>query len=67
MGREEIERMPNKQAYILLRYLEATKALAATADIATQLMYKQNPQLAKYAFFTSYAIDETTKLPKVMK
>jgi hypothetical protein len=52
--------MTNKEAYILLRYLEATKALAATSNYATQLMYKQSPQLAQYSFFSTYVIDPET-------
>lgn len=67
MSRDEIENMTNKQAYILLRYLEAAKSLSATADYATQLMYKQSPQLAQYSFFSTYVVDPETWLPRIMK
>lgn len=67
MTRDEIEDMTNKQAYILLRYLEAAKSLSATADYATQLMYKQSPQLAQYSFFSTYVVDPETWLPRIMR
>ena len=66
LGRQWVDQLTNQQAYVLLRYLEAAKALSTTSNYATQLMYKQNPQLAQYSFFESYAIDEMTGLPKVM-
>ena len=66
LGKQWVDQLTNQQAYVLLRYLEAAKALSATSNYATQLMYKQNPQLAQYSFFESYAIDEITGLPKVM-
>lgn len=66
LGREGIENLTNKQAYVLLRYLEATKALATTSNYTTQLMYKQTPLLAQYSFFTTYAVDASTWLPRVM-
>lgn len=66
LGREWIENLTNKQAYVLLRYLEAAKALATTSNYTTQLMYKQTPLLAQYSFFTTYAVDANTWLPRVM-
>lgn len=66
LGREWIESLTNKQAYVLLRYLEAAKALATTSNYTTQLMYKQTPLLAQYSFFTTYAVDASTWLPRVM-
>lgn len=66
LGREGIESLTNKQAYVLLRYLEAAKALATTSNYTTQLMYKQTPLLAQYSFFTTYAVDASTWLPRVM-
>lgn len=66
LGREWIENLTNKQAYVLLRYLEAAKALATTSNYTTQLMYKQTPLLAQYSFFTTYAVDASTWLPRVM-
>ena len=66
LGKEGIERLTNAQAYVLLRYLEAAKALATTSNYTTQLMYKQTPMLAQYSFFTTYAVDPKTWLPKVM-
>lgn len=66
LGRDGIERLTNKQAYVLLRYLEAAKALSTTSNYTTQLMYKQTPLLAQYSFFTTYAVDADTWLPRVM-
>ena len=66
LGKDWIESLTNKQAYILLRYLEAAKALATTSNYTTQLMYKQTPLLAQYSFFTTYAVDASTWLPRVM-
>lgn len=64
--KEWIDALTNQQAYILLRYLEATKALASTSNLAMQLMYKQSPQLAQYRFFERYAIDAESWLPSAM-
>lgn len=66
MGREWIDSLTNDQAYMLLRYLEATKSLATTSNYAMQLMYKQSPQLAQYSFFSTYVIDPSTGLPRIM-
>lgn len=64
-----INQLTNKQAYTLLRYLEAAKALNATANYATELMYKQNPMLLKYAFFDTFKVADIwngTMLPRAL-
>jgi hypothetical protein len=40
----------------MLRYLEAAKGLNSTANLATDLLYKQNPRLQQYNFFQSYKV-----------
>lgn len=56
LWRAWIEWLSNKQAYAMLRYLEAAKGLNSTANLATDLLYKQNPRLQQYNFFQSYKI-----------
>ena len=56
LGKEWIESLSNRQAYALLRYVEAAKSLDATAGYAMELMYKQNPMLLKYNFFEAYRV-----------
>lgn len=51
-----IKQLTNPQAYSLLRYIEAAKWLATKANYVTELMYKQNPLLLKYAFFDTFKI-----------
>jgi len=52
-----LEKMSNSQVYALLRYIEAAKALAAKSNYAIDLMYKQNPMLAKLDFFRTFKMD----------
>ena len=56
LWRAWIEWLSSKQAYALLRYLEAAKGLNSTANLATDLIYKQNPRLLQYNFFQSYKV-----------
>jgi hypothetical protein len=49
--------MSNSQVYALLRYIEAAKALAAKSNYAIDLMYKQNPMLAKLDFFRTFKMN----------
>lgn len=65
LWRKWIDEMSNKQAYTLLRYIEAAKWLAANANFAMELMYKQNPQLMQYLFFSTYRVEDW--LPRLMK
>lgn len=65
LWRAWIEQMSNKQAYALLRYLEAAKWLESTANYATELLYKQNPKLAQYNFFERYRVKNW--LPQILE
>lgn len=54
LWKDWIESMSNKQAYAVLRYLEAAKWLNTTVNYATSIMYRLNPELAKCNFFENY-------------
>ena len=58
LGREWLNDLTNKQVYTLLRYIEATRALATSANYTIELMYKQNPQLLQYRFFDTYKVGD---------
>ena len=66
LWRDWIESLSNKQAYALLRYLEAAKWLSTTTNYATDLLYKQNPKLRECGFFESYKVWDTW-LPMVLE
>ena len=65
LWRAWIDQLTNKQAYALLRYLEAAKWLDTTANLVTELMYKQNPMLLQYNFFSAFKVDDW--LPRILK
>lgn len=58
LWKEWINQLSNKQAYTMLRYLEAAKWLNASANYVTELMYKQNPMLQKYMFFDAFRVED---------
>ena len=64
LWRDWIDRLSNKQAYAILRYVEAAKWLSTKLNYPTELMYKQNPMLLKYNFFESYRVVDW--LPRVL-
>lgn len=57
LGADGIKNLSNPQVYALLRYIEAAKSLANTANFVPELMYKQNPMLLKHTFFTSFKVN----------
>ena len=64
LWRDWIDRLSNKQAYAILRYVEAAKWLSTKLNYPTELMYKQNPMLLKYNFFEAYKVVDW--LPRVL-
>lgn len=66
LWRAWIEGLSNKQAYALLRYLEAAKWLSTTANYVTELLYKQNPKLLECNFFETYRVWDTW-LPRALE
>lgn len=66
VGRDWIESLSNKQAYALLRYLEAARWLNTTANYATELLYKQNPKLLECNFFETYRVWDSW-LPRALE
>lgn len=64
LWRDWIDRLSNKQAYAILRYVEAAKWLSTKLNYPTELMYKQNPMLLKYNFFETYRVVDW--LPRVL-
>ena len=66
LWKDWIEQLSNKQAYALLRYLEAAKWLNATANYVTDILYKQNPKLLECNFFETYKIWDNW-LPRVLE
>ena len=58
LWKEWINQLSNKQAYTMLRYLEAAKWLNTSANYVTELMYKQNPMLQKYMFFDAFRVED---------
>lgn len=64
LWRAWIDRLSNKQAYAILRYIEAAKWLSTKLNYPTELMYKQNPMLLKYNFFETYKAEDW--LPRVL-
>ena len=61
-----IDSLSNQQVYILLKYAEAAKTAETITNYATELMYKQNPMLLRYWFFTSYKINPNTWIPRAL-
>lgn len=66
LWKDWIEQLSNKQAYALLRYLEAAKWLNTTANYVTDILYKQNPKLLEYNFFETYKIWDSW-LPRILE
>ena len=60
-----IERLSNSQVYVLLKYVEAAKQADTMLNYATELMYKQNPNLLRYNFFSSFKVEDW--LPRALK
>ena len=60
-----IERLSNSQVYVLLKYVEAAKQADTMLNYATELMYKQNPNLLRYNFFSSFKVENW--LPRALK
>ena len=60
-----IERLSNSQVYVLLKYIEAAKQADTMLNYATELMYKQNPNLLRYNFFSSFKVEDW--LPRALK
>ncbi len=62
----QLETLSNKQAYSLLRYIEAAKALDWQSNLFRTIMYKQSPQLWKVDFFRTFKLDQQSWLPRAL-
>lgn len=65
LGSRWFEWLSNQQAYVLLKYVEAAKQANTMMNYATELMYKQNPSLLRYNFFSSFRVEDW--LPRALK
>ena len=57
LTKNDIKWIPYRQAYSLIKAIDAAKNAAARGNLYSRLMYKQNPQLANIDFFRRYQLN----------